>query len=796
MVSIGRNLETKGVIMALLILVLMNISCEDKIDNPAVNPSEGKTVEVSLHIGFADEADGYTVATKSGTSTGKGAFSYELQPNAMTKGDVSVKPDLLYNLEIQQYDQSGKRIGGMPSAVMQQATGSAITLSLVENPDCQLVIVAWGDGNTSPRLGTGNTLEAVQKLSIDASIINNIPADNMNKMPYILHLEHVKVSSSGKLQSVDGEDVRLLLKRLAARLTLNWTYSVSGEADSYELKQILLESIPTNYNVIPKPDKSDETYPSLLDQFTTIQVDPSGKSSYSCWIPANVRGTNPAATSQSYRIKSNAPTGSSYVSFIAVNGKESKKKLNYRVYLGGRTTFDFNLYNNTNYNYEVNFNHTGLPTNDRRVTIIDPIPASENNDNLVPTANCFMVTPGGAFCFNPYKFYQQGITVENSLLQGSNWCNVVDGTIGTPIKSVKVLWQTKENGDIGDPVLGVVNSSTDHTNIVDLTNGDDLKKARIYCRVAPNTTGGSGLIAAYDDENGTGNILWSWHIWVTDYRPDPKGNVTVVTPEYKRKQKYTYNSDQFPMMDRNLGAFAGYTDVPSNQLGMSKANGFHYQWGRKDPFPSSYSASIKSEVSGVSNLSPVPDMLNQYGPDGLSYIVKQGITQNVTLQEAYRHPTVFYYWGSTSAFTTANSWNDSYNHKTIHDPCPAGWRIASKNNYKALFQSGSFNVNTWVTGNAVSQSTSQIDGGYVLYYEAKGSGNTTYYRMAGYRVSTDIFRHIGEWGFIWTREEGGSNYQGSCFNVKSNIDSSWGVNMRNNMNKCDAHTIRCIQEQE
>ena len=358
MAYIGQNLEKKGVIMALLTLVLMNIGCEDKIDSPAVNPSEVKTVEVSLHIGFADEADGYIVATKSNVPTEKGAFSYELQPNAMTKGDVSVKPDQLYNLEIQQYDQSGKRIGGVSSAVTQQ-TGSAITLTLAENLDCQLVIVAWGDGNTTPRLGTSNTLEAVQKLSIDASVINNIPTDNMNAMPYILHLEHVKVSD-GKLQSIDGEDVRLLLKRLAARLTLNWSYSYSG----YTLNQILLESIPTNYNVIPKPDESDKTYPSLLDQFTTIQVDPSDKSSYSCWIPANVRGTNPAATSQTYRIKSNAPTGSSYISFIAVNGEESKKKLNYRVYLGGRTTFDFNLYNNTNYNYEVNLSliHISEPT--------------------------------------------------------------------------------------------------------------------------------------------------------------------------------------------------------------------------------------------------------------------------------------------------------------------------------------------------------------------------------------------------------------------------------------------------
>ena len=67
-----------------------------------------------------------------------------------------------------------------------------------------------------------------------------------------------------------------------------------------------------------------------------------------------------------------------------------KKKLDYRVYLGGREASDFNVFGNTNYNYTVNFNHTGIPANDGRVTYIDPIPASQNNNNLIPTANSWL----------------------------------------------------------------------------------------------------------------------------------------------------------------------------------------------------------------------------------------------------------------------------------------------------------------------------------------------------------------------------------------------------------------------
>ena len=785
MASIGRKLETKGVIaMTLLTLVLMNTGCEDKIDSPAVNPSEGKTVEVTFDLGFADEADGYTLSASPTTKSDVAGFNYALQSSKLTKGETtSIKPDKLYNLEIQQYDRSGDQIGGMSTAIAEQEIGFTLNLSLAANSDCQLVIVAWGNGNTT-RLGTGN-LTSAQTKSVAASTISSLQPNSqadMNKMPYVLHLEHVCVEGN-TIKSIEGKDVRLLLHRLATRLTLNWTYSYTG----YGLKQILLQSIPTDYKVVAAPDKTDNTYPSLLDQFTTIQLTAAEitAQTYSCWIPANVRGTNPAATSQTYRIKSNAPTGSSYVDFIAFNTTESKKKLSYRVYLGGSESSDFNMYGNTDYNYTVKINHTDLPINDHRVTIIDPIPASQNNENFVPTANCLMVVPGGAFCFNPYKYYIDGAISENSLLQ--EWCK------STKIHSVKVLWQTKENGDVGDPILGVVNSSTDHTNIVDLQNGDSFDNARIYCRAASGTIGGSGVIAAYDGVNGTGNILWSWHIWVTDYSPSSTGNETILTPEYKRKQKYTYNSNQLPMMDRNLGAFAGYTNVPSDPLGMSKANGFHYQWGRKDPFPSSYSAKIRAELYGVDNDSPVSDMLNQYGPDGISYIVKRGTTQpSATFEEVYQHPTVFYYWTGTSVFSRTNLWNDSSNKKTVHDPCPVGWRVASRDNYKALFQSGSFSFNTWVTGNAVNQSTSQTDGGFVLYYESQGSGNTTYYRMTGYRPEAGLFKHIGEWGFIWTREQGSESKFGSCFNVKYGS----GVTMRSNMNKVNAHTVRCIQERE
>ena len=786
MASIGRKLEKKGVIaMTLLTLVLIGTSCEDRIDNPAVHPSERETVEVSLNIGVADEEDGYTLSTKSTASSDKGAFSCQLQPATVTKGDASIKPDKLYRLEIIQYDNLGTYKNRLYiNNDDGTAIGSKINLSFTKLDDCQLVIVAWGKGNTTT-LGTNNLANA-QKVTIPAATIESIDPtklEDMNKMPYLLHLKHVNVGDGNTIKSIDGQDARLLLKRLATRLTISWSYDVT----SYTLKQIILQSIPSNYKVVAAPDENNK-YPSELDQYNNIQLTEQEikNGSYSRWIPANVRGFNTASNSPLYRIKANAPTGSAYASFIAVNDNDIKKKFNYRVYLGGKDYSDFNLYENTDYNYTVTINHDGIPTNDRRVTYIDPIPASENNENFVNTANCFMVAPGGYFNFNPYNYYVNGKNKEggNELLR--EWCK------SSKIQSVKVLWQTLENGDLGDPVLGTVNSSDDHTNIVDIKMGTNFDDARIYCRVAPNTTGGSGVIAAYSGKDGTGDILWSWHIWVTDYSPDATGNIDVQTPTTKRKQKYSKEglSNQLPMMDRNLGAMTGYITVPPTPLEMSKTNGFHYQWGRKDPFRSSYTSEVVGEVSvPVPNTAPVKNLLSFYQADGISYYQVNVSKYKTNYQVAYKNPNILYNpeggeteWNTEQNTNYTTSWG-SNGSKGLHDPCPAGWWICSIDNYKPLFTDTGCTIL-----NLVKDTNIATDGGYLVKYD---NTHTTYIRVTGYWYADNLFSMIGIMGYYWPRTKGdmlrlitGLGKDPAQTSLKGSNFSRAGM------------PVRCIQERE
>ncbi|MFR8434430.1 MAG: DUF4906 domain-containing protein [Bacteroides fragilis] len=799
--------------LPVLVCLLGMAACEERADVVPVD-ADTKPVEVSLCFGFADDSKNEESQWLA-VETRAAAFDVKRLRKPVTRG-VPAVPTKLYNLEILQYDRNGNYKAGNSYGTVELGTHLDVTLNVMN--DCQLLVVARGNKDAVKTL-VGKNLEdtestkGVKSMDIDASIINQIDpstANAINAMPYVLHLEHVNVvtGTDGKavIQSPEGSyDTRLLLKRLAARLTVSWNYTVSG----YELKQVLLQSVPLNYTLVPTAD-SNGTYPSILDQFHTVEIDMSKGNSYSCWIPANVRGESPAANSDLQRTKANAPKGSSFLNFVAVNTTDPKKKLDYRVYIGGKTSSDFSLNNNTEYSYAVSFSHTGIPTNDKRVTYIDPVPASENNDNPVPTANCFMVAPGGGFCFDPLVYQSDGTEKTNETLKG--WCQ------GGGIVKVKLLWQTKEDGDIGEPVMGIVNSAEDHTNIVDIKRTDgkavgqnpvtDKGQCRIYCRVAPGTTGGSGVIAAYDSSD---NILWSWHVWVTDYHPDATGNVDVQEPLTKRKLKFTYGNhpDQRPMMDRDLGAMAGYAKAPTLDVEKFKAHGFQYQWGRKDPYPSSYSNKpIKTVNLPAKITEPIVGIMSLYGSDGVKFLpFDPSYNGRAGYQMAYRNPLTAYkpsgsqYWFTDDVTSSiSGAWATV---KTVHDPCPAGWRVAKAEEYYSLFSDKGYNgtLPSYSTNNMnmSNYNTQGADKGFVLRYDETDQSKTTYFRLCGYYADR-VFVQIGYFDFIWCCNcaKNGNTYQARHLQLVSTAsDQRRGINGINNEGTLSAMLpLRCIQEKD
>ena len=226
--------------------------------------------------------------------------------------------------------------------------------------------------------------------------------------------------------------------------------------------------------------------------------------------------------------------------------------------------------------------------------------------SLSGTANSYIVSQKGAYKFKAVK----GNSSES---------------VGA-VSSAEVLWET---------------FGTDVTpNVGDLVKNVSYKDGEVTFQTADTFKEGNAVIAA---KGASGNILWSWHIWLTD---EPQG------------QEYYNNAGT--MMDRNLGA----TSATPGDVG---ALGLLYQWGRKDPFLGS--SSISTSTLAMSTIS---------WPSRVSSNVSTG-----TIEYTIAHPTTFityYYtngdWYYTGDKTTDNTrWTASESDKSVYDPCPTGWRV-------------------------------------------------------------------------------------------------------------------------
>ncbi len=181
---------------------------------------------------------------------------------------------------------------------------------------------------------------------------------------------------------------------------------------------------------------------------------------------------------------------------------------------------------------------------------------------------------------------------------------------------------------------------------------------------------GNAVVAAKQDDT----IVWSWHVWVSNYDANAEENVMVYDWVKKNADGEVTEEGTTYWMDRNLGA-------RNATLFDAGALGLFYQWGRKDPFVGAdgveSSVYVKkydingNQVHEVSKLRPV------YPED--DYV-------STNLEVSIQNPTIFYYAPSSawpvvdwltdrSALQNNDLWGGVSGHKTIYDPCPYGWKV-------------------------------------------------------------------------------------------------------------------------
>jgi uncharacterized protein (TIGR02145 family) len=356
--------------------------------------------------------------------------------------------------------------------------------------------------------------------------------------------------------------------------------------------------------------------------------------------------------------------------------------------------------------------------------------------------NCFMVKPGNKLEFPVSRAYTYN---------GTNFTTTLHATDKnyTGEFTTEVVWAD---------VAGLIETPT---MIPDLVGN----KAKVSIQTNSDKEG-NAVVAIRKATDGK-EIVWSWHIWVTDYDPDNGGATYENTYNTNNKGK------RFVFMDRNLGATKA-------SLGSGLGTGLFYQWGRKDPFPAT--GEKPSNFSGGSG----------------SWSTAATSSSNGTVVNTIKNPGTFFWGVSGSSYdwfygTTRNNelWGHSVDHskpKTIYDPCPAGWRVPINSGY-------SENTSPWY-GFAKAGTTIPDN---ILTAWNSSSGNEGYswkaanaqYPAAGYRNSgSGALNATGTRGLYWSA----SPYSSSSDYASSLAFLSCTVNVSGNSNRAFGFSVRCVKE--
>lgn len=289
-------------------------------------------------------------------------------------------------------------------------------------------------------------------------------------------------------------------------------------------------------------------------------------------------------------------------------------------------------------NYKLGYRIPGETSIGKNVlTSVESVFAFNDTENTVirldeeGRANCYMISTPGNYLFN-------------AIYKGNS-----EEMLRDPA-TVELMWED---------VPGFIQSLS--------MEKDDIKFKTM------STAAANALIAV---KNAAGEIIWSWHIWHT-------GPSVPVTHTYQN-----HAGARFEVLDRDLGNWST-TDMQT----------VYYQWGRKDPLPNH--TIYDKEGNEIVWTKTVPENLpdNFYGPvpgDKYGYI-----------ESSIQHPMAFITWASKPKFKDDwliegddSLWGDPdgatrteteygwTGEKTMYDPCPYGYRVASKDTWTGFTTTG------------------------------------------------------------------------------------------------------------
>ncbi|MCI7635129.1 MAG: fibrobacter succinogenes major paralogous domain-containing protein [Bacteroidales bacterium] len=327
------------------------------------------------------------------------------------------------------------------------------------------------------------------------------------------------------------------------------------------------------------------------------------------------------------------------------------------------------------------------------------------------SANCYIVTRAGTYKFQAVK--------------GNDKSQRLSGA------KAEILWEsfcTEEMPAKGSIVSGVCS-----------------KDGYVGFTTPATYTKGNALVALKDAD---GNIIWSWHIWLTD-----------------QPAEHVYRNNAGTMMDRNLGA----TEAKPAYRGVI---GFIYQWGRKDPFLNSADSEtfIMARSTGDSNDKVVSCTSNTGNIEYAIAHPQYFISANKNFETGKGNCDWLFDEKTDYTIKEKTRWLKD---KTIYDPCPAGWRVPDGGSEGIWVKSG-FD-NTFKDNASFNGISFPLDNGTNTWYPAPG------------HLSYIGDRTTGSVGRYWSATLGSET--GYYFRIEFGSDSP--IDPKGRWNLSAALSVRC-----
>lgn len=628
----------------LLLGVLLLASCTD--DRYEVNDSRptGETVEVSftytvdkmLNVGENDiplNGDGLLTRT----------VPEDLDGNDGANAEVKKMTVLQFN-ELDRFIRKSNATigaGGAISVDLTQCTGSSKVIVLANAPTKFSAV--------TPELGEQFAVVAnkVVELTQESDLYYVDPDDSKN---YLFMSDIATIDFTAPPAALN-----LTFKRNVARVNLKL------ELSSFTLKSVRLRNVPKQMlladqvsekqSLVPYDTSTGENiFPfesGLIDYDVITNVSDylnAGKYSFSWYVPRNEQGVITAAASKE-KTKEKKP----YATYFEIVVEDNTGyQATFSIVPGANNVDDYNLMPNKVYTTSLKV--AGLGEDDDRISNLTTFEGYSNSYILNPPAvgkRTFAIPIKQVYKY--WKGTAAGYGNESSVLTGT-W-------------EVSHLWS--------DVTATGVTVSTNSGSF-----NSTAEDGEFEVKVESSATNGNYIVAL----KAGGKILWSWHLWVTDYNPDAfTGPVDQAIYKYKVNggyvDRYGYGNIWKPgggygngvIMDRFLGALSDKHELSR----AGKPGQLYYQFGRKDPF--------------CPPLSP-------------TNIKTSGALKEI--KEIVQEPQAFYTISSTSkglqwtsygiSIESGNIWYDSslVDERSIYDPCPEGWQLPGSNGFLDDFRPG------------------------------------------------------------------------------------------------------------